>query len=588
MLRTHTCGELRLEHVGLTVTICGWVQRVRNKGKLLWVDLRDRYGITQLILEEGVVDPTLLQQCRVLGREDVIKIQGKVIARKAPNPNLSTGEIEISGERLERLNTSKVPPFLIGTETDGGEELRMRYRYLDLRRPPLRDNLIFRHQVLQLTRAYLNQKQFLELETPLLIKSTPEGARDFVVPSRMQPGQYYALPQSPQTFKQLLMIAGFDRYYQLARCLRDEDIRADRQPEFTQIDCELSFVMQEDILNIFEGFIHHLFQHCRNLELPRFPRISYAQAMQQYGTDKPDLRFGMPFVELTHLVRKQGGFRMFEEAALIVGICAPRCAGYTRKQLDHLSDFVKKPQIGSNGLVYVKYNLDGSFKSSVDQFFSQAQLATWTEALQAQKGDLLLLLAGDPDPTRQALSALRLKLGDELGLRDSTQFSPLWVVDFPLLEWNEEKQRYQARHHPFTAPQSTDIHLLENCPEAVHAQAYDLVINGVEVGGGSIRIDNRVLQEKLLHILGFSPKEAEQQFGCLLEALAYGAPPHGGIAIGVDRLCALLRGDESIRSFIAFPKNNAGRDVMLQAPAPLSQEQLQELSINFIKNSVDA
>lgn len=580
MTRTHTCGELRLAHVGFTVTLCGWVQRVRDKGGILWLDLRDRYGITQLIFEEGVAATTPIQQARELGREYVIRVQGIVITRSAKNPQMLTGDIEVQVQTLELLNAAKTPPFLVEAETDGGEELRMQYRYLDLRRPPLQNNLMLRHQVMQQTRAYLNQQQFLEIETPMLIKSTPEGARDFVVPSRMHPGQFYALPQSPQTFKQLLMVAGFDRYYQLVRCLRDEDLRADRQPEFTQIDCELSFITQEDILVIFEGLVQYLFQHIKSVELPQFLRMTYAKAMQLYGTDKPDLRFGMPFVELTHLVQQQG-FRVFDEAALVVGICAQGCAGYTRKELDQLTVFVKQPQVGANGLVYVKYNPDGSLKSSVDKFFSQAQLAAWAEALQAQPGDLLLVLAGEPQATRQALAALRLRMGDELGLRDKTQFAPLWVVDFPLLEWEPAIQRYHARHHPFTSPQPADTPLLDTYPESVRANAYDLVINGVEIGGGSIRICNRAVQEKLLRILGFSPEEAVQQFGFLLEALEYGAPPHGGIALGLDRLCALLGGDESIRSFIAFPKNNAGRDVMLQTPASISQEQLQELGIKL-------
>jgi aspartyl-tRNA synthetase len=580
MARTHTCGELGLNHVGLTVTLCGWVQRVRDKGGLLWVDLRDRYGITQLIFEEGAAAPTLIQKARELKREYVVKVQGMVIRRNASNLHMVTGAIEVQVQTLRILNVAKTPPFLVEAETDGKEELRMQYRYLDLRRPPLQNNLMLRHQVMQQTRTYLNQRQFLEIETPVLIKSTPEGARDFVVPSRMHPGEFYALPQSPQTCKQLLMIAGFDRYYQFAKCFRDEDLRADRQPEFTQIDCELSFITQEDILAIFEELVKYLFRHIKNIELPQFPRMPYAKAMQLYGTDKPDLRFGMPFAELTHLGQKQG-FRVFDEAALVVGICVQGCAGYTRKQLDQLTDFVKQPQVGASGLVYVKYNSDGSLKSSVDTFFDQAQLTTWVEALQAQPGDLILVLAGETQVTRGALAALRLKVADELGLRNKTQFAPLWVVDFPLLEWDAATQRYHARHHPFTAPQPADIPLLEKQPEAVHANAYDLVINGVEIGGGSIRICNRVVQEKLLRILGFSPEEAEQQFGFLLEALAYGTPPHGGIALGFDRLCSLLGGDESIRSFIAFPKNNAGRDLMLKAPAPIAQDQLQELGITL-------
>ena len=581
--RTHTCGELRLKHVGLTVTLCGWVQRVRDKGGLLWLDLRDHYGITQLVVEEEAASPTLIQKARELRREYVVQVQGMVMARNVGNPRMVTGVIEVAVQMLEILNTSKTPPFLVEAETDGREELRMQYRYLDLRRPPLQNNLMLRHKVMQQTRAYLNQKQFIEIETPILIKSTPEGARDFVVPSRMHPGEFYALPQSPQTFKQLLMVAGFDRYYQFARCFRDEDLRADRQLEFTQIDCELSFVTQEDILVIFEELVKYLFRHIKNVELPQWPRMPYAKVMQLYGTDKPDLRFGMPFVELTHLGQKQG-FRVFDESALVVGICVQGCAGYTRKQLDQLTDFVKQPQIGASGLVYVKYDASGSLKSSVDKFFAHAQLATWAEAMQAQPGDLILVLAGETQATRQALAALRLRMADELGLRNKAQFAPLWVVDFPLLEWNAATQRYHARHHPFTAPQPADIPLLEKRPEAVHANAYDLVINGVEIGGGSIRICNRALQEKLLHILGFSPEEAEQQFGFLLDAFEYGAPPHGGIALGLDRLCSLLGGDESIRSFIAFPKNNAGRDLMLKAPAPIAQDQLQELGIMLSKD----
>jgi aspartyl-tRNA synthetase len=573
MARTHTCGELRLAHVGLTVTLCGWVQRVRDKGRLLWIDLRDRYGVTQLIFEEGNTAPTLLQTAKELGREYVVQVQGMVVAKNASNPHMPTGAIEVQVQKLEIINTSKTPPFLVEAETDGGEELRMQYRYLDLRRPTLQSNLILRHQVMQQTRSYLNERHFLEIETPILIKSTPEGARDFVVPSRMHPDHFYALPQSPQIFKQLLMVAGFDRYYQLAKCFRDEDLRADRQLEFTQIDCELSFATQEDILFIFEGLVRHLFQHIKNITLPPFPRLAYAKAMQLYGTDKPDLRFGMPFVELTHLVQQQG-FHVFDAAMLVAGICVQGCSGYNRKQLDQLIEFVKHPQVGASGLVYVRYNADGSITSSVDKFFDRIQLLTWIQAMQAKPGDLILILAGETQTTRQALSALRLRMGHELGLRDSAKFAPLWVVDFPLLEWDAATQRYHARHHPFTAPQPEDIPLLEKQPEAVHANAYDLVINGVEIGGGSIRICNRAMQERLFHILGFSPREAEQQFGFLLEALEYGAPPHSGIALGLDRLCALLGDDDSIRSFIAFPKNNAGRDVMLKTPALIAQEAL--------------
>lgn len=578
MLRTHTCGELCLEHVGLSVVLCGWIQRIRDKGGLVWLDLRDRYGLTQLILAADTSASELIQQAHVLGREYVIQVKGTVIARSAKNPHMPTGAIEVQVETLTILNPAKTPPFLIEKETDGGEELRMQYRYLDLRRPPLQDNLMLRHQIMQQIRTYLNQQQFLEVETPMLIKSTPEGARDFIVPSRMHPGQYYALPQSPQTFKQLLMVAGCDRYYQLVRCFRDEDLRADRQPEFTQLDCELSFVTQEDILGIFEDLMQYLFKSMKHPTLGPFSRLSYTEAIQQYGTDKPDIRFGMPFVALTHLVQGSG-FRVFDEAALVVGLCAQGCASYTRKQLDQLTDFVKQPQVGAHGLVYVKYNTDGSLKSSVDRFYSQEQLAMWAEAMQAQPGDLLLILAGATQATRQALSELRLKLGDDLGLRDKTQFAPVWVVDFPLLEWDTTAQRYQAKHHPFTSPRPADIALLEERPEAVHAQAYDLVINGVEIGGGSMRIHERSLQARIFKALGFSSEAAQQQFGCLMDAFEYGAPPHGGIALGFDRLCALLGGKDSIRSFIAFPKNNAGRDVMIKAPASIADEQLRELGI---------
>ena len=549
----------------------------------MWIDLRDGYGLTQLILEERISAPELIQQARVLGREYVIQAHGIVVERTAKNKHIATGDIEVRVQALAILNPAKTPPFLIEEETDGGEELRMQYRYLDLRRTPLRDNLLLRHQVMQQTCTYLDRQQFIEIETPTLIRSTPEGARDFVVPSRMHQGQFYALPQSPQTFKQLLMVAGFDRYYQLVRCFRDEDLRADRQPEFTQIDCELSFVAQEDILGIFEGLIQYLFKSIKNLTLGPFSRMSYAEAMQQYGTDKPDLRFGMPFVELTHLVQGQS-FQVLDEAKLVVGICAQGCASYTRKQLDQLTEFVRQPQLGAKGLIYVKYNPGGSLKSCVDKFYSQEQLATWAEAMQAQPGDLLLILAGGSQTTRQALSELRLKLGDDLGLRDKTQFVPVWVVDFPLLEWDTTAQRYQAKHHPFTSPKPEDIALLEERPEAVRANAYDLVINGVEIGGGSIRIHERSLQERVFRVLGFSSEEAKQQFGFLMDAFEYGAPPHGGIAFGLDRLCALLGGGDSIRSFIAFPKNNAGRDVMIKAPAPIAEEQLRELGIKLLKS----
>ncbi|MEM7382903.1 MAG: aspartate--tRNA ligase [Bacteroidota bacterium] len=580
MLRTHTCGELGLDQVGCDVTLCGWIQRTRDKGAILWIDLRDRYGTTQLILGEGTAAPELIQQARTAGREYVIQVRGVVIERVAKNRQMPTGDIEVQVREFAVLNPAKTPPFLIESTTDGGEALRMQFRYLDLRRAPLRDNLVLRHQVMRHVRAYLDQHQFVEIETPLLIKSTPEGARDFVVPSRMHPGQFYALPQSPQTCKQLLMVAGFDRYYQLARCLRDEDLRADRQPEFTQVDCELSFVRQADILSIFEGLMRHLFRGIGNVALGPFSQITYAEAVQRYGTDKPDLRFGMPFVELTQLVQGHG-CQMLDGVALVVGICVPGCAGYTRKQLDELTAFVRQPQLGAQGLIYVKYQGGGSLKSSVDKFYTPAQLIRWAEAMQAKPGDLLLILAGEPSATRQALAELRLKLGDDLGLRDRAQFVPVWIVDFPLFVWDGTAHRYQARHHPFAAPNPADVALLETQPEAIRAHAYDLVINGSEVGGGSIRIHERSLQEKVLQVLGFSAAEAQQQFGFLLDALEYGAPPHGGIAFGLDRLCALLSGEDAIRSVIAFPKNSAGRDVMLQAPASIAPEQLQALGIKL-------
>ncbi len=561
MLRTHTCGELRAAHAGTAVTLCGWVQRLRDKGGMLWLDLRDRYGITQLVCEDGVTAPALLEQVRALGREYVIQVQGTVIGRSAPNPDLPTGDVEVQIQTLSVLNAAETPPFLIETATDGGEELRMQYRYLDLRRAPLQANLRLRHQVMLHTRRYLNEQQFLEIETPMLIKSTPEGARDFVVPARLHPGQYYALPQSPQLLKQLLMVAGFDRYYQLVKCFRDEDLRADRQPEFTQIDCELSFVTQEDVLQCFEGLIRRLFQEIMQQQLPAFARMTYAEALQQYGTDKPDVRFGMPLVTLTSVVQGRG-FPLFDDAPFVAGLCATGCADYSRRQLDAL-------RTQAPGLVYAKCLPDGTFKSSAAKFFDQAQLAAWAATLQAQPGDLLLLLAGEPATTRQALAALRLRLGDALGLRDPAHYAPVWIIDFPLLAWSAEEQRYQALHHPFTAPQAADLPLLQQRPEAVRAQAYDLVINGVEIGGGSIRIAEKAVQERMLQLLGLQPTA----FGFLLEALSYGAPPHGGIALGLDRLCAMLGGYESIRPFIAFPKNNAGRDVMLQAPSPLPATQ---------------
>jgi aspartyl-tRNA synthetase len=578
MLRTHTCGDLRISDVNKQVTLSGWVQRSRDKGGMLWIDLRDRYGITQLFFDESKSTPELLEKARSVGREFVIQASGKVIERVSKNPKIPTGDIEIFVEKLEVLNPAKLPPFLIEDETDGGEDLRMKYRYLDLRRSVVRKSLELRHKVASETRNYMNAQEFIEVETPVLIKSTPEGARDFVVPSRLNPGEFYALPQSPQTFKQLLMVSGFDRYYQIVKCFRDEDLRADRQPEFTQIDCEMSFVTQEDILNTFEGLTRHLFRTIKGVELKEFPRMTYAEAEKLYGSDKPDTRFGMKFVEITDSVKGKG-FPVFDSAELVVGINAEGCAKYTRKEVDELTEFVKKPQIGAKGLVYVRINEDGSVKSSVDKFYSEDELKVWAEKFNAKKGDLLLILAGNAKQTRSALNELRLEMGKRLGLRNKEDFSVLWVVDFPLLEWSEEENRWFAMHHPFTSPKPEDIQLLESNPGAVRANAYDLVINGVEVGGGSIRIYNRDLQEQMFKILGFSEEEARAQFGFLMEAFEFGAPPHGGIAFGFDRLCSLFGGADSIRDFIAFPKNNSGRDVMIDSPSPISQKQFDELYI---------
>lgn len=578
MLRSHTCGELRMEHVNQPVSLCGWVQTKRDKGGMVWIDLRDRYGVTQLIFEEGKTDPQLLEKIRSLGREFVVKAEGKVVERVAKNDKIPTGNIEVRVENLDILNPAKLPPFLIEDETDGGDDLRMKYRYLDLRRNAVRKNLELRHQMMRQTRTYMDSKNFIEVETPVLIKSTPEGARDFVVPSRMNPGEFYALPQSPQTFKQLLMVSGFDRYYQIVKCFRDEDLRADRQPEFTQIDCEMSFITQEDILNTFEGLVKHLFKQVKGIELTNLARMSYADAMKYYGNDKPDTRFEMRFTELNE-VAKGKDFSVFNDAELIVGICAKGCAEYTRKQLDELTEFVKRPQIGAKGLVYVRYNADGSIKSSIDKFYSEADLKVWAEKMQAAPGDLLLIISGEANKARKALSELRLEMGERLGLRDKSTYSCLWVLDFPLLEWGEEEQRWFAMHHPFTSPKPEDIHLLESDPGKVRANAYDMVINGVEVGGGSIRIHNRELQAKMFSHLGFTDEEARRQFGFLMEAFEYGAPPHGGIAFGFDRLCSLFGGADSIRDFIAFPKNNSGRDVMIDTPSTISNAQLEELSI---------
>lgn len=581
MLRTYTCGQLRLADSGKRVTLSGWVQRIRDKGGMIWIDLRDRYGITQLIFDESKTDAALIEKVRSLGREYVITASGNVVERFAKNDKLPTGEIEIVVDDLQVLNASKVPPFTIEDDTDGGEELRMKYRYLDLRRTPVRKNLELRHKMMQETRRYLDGQQFIEVETPVLIKSTPEGARDFVVPSRIHEGEFYALPQSPQTFKQLLMVSGYDRYFQIVKCFRDEDLRADRQPEFTQIDCEMSFVEQEDILHTFEGLIRHLFQSVMQVDIGEVQRMTYDDAMRLYGNDKPDIRFGMQFCEITELAQGKG-FPVFDSAALVVGICAKGLAGYTRKQVDELTEFVKRPQIGAKGLVYVRYQEDGSLKSSVDKFYTEEDLKNWASAMNAEPGDLMLIMAGERRPTQSALSELRLKLGNDLNLRDKKQYKALWVLDFPLLEWDEDSQRFHAMHHPFTSPRKDQMHLLDTDPGAVKANAYDMVINGVEVGGGSIRIYDRGIQQKMFNCLGFTEEEARNQFGFLMEAFEYGAPPHGGIAYGFDRLCALFGGSDSIRDFIAFPKNNAGRDVMIDSPSPISQDQLKELHLDVV------
>ncbi len=579
MLRTHNCGELTMTDVAKQVTLCGWVQKSRDLGGMTFIDLRDRYGLTQLVFNMDV-NAELCEAARKLGREYVISVTGQVAERSNKNLKMSTGEIEIIVDEVKVLNVSKTPPFTIEDTSDGGEELRMKYRYLDLRRNPNRENLELRHKMSIETRMYLNDQKFIEIETPCLIKSTPEGARDFVVPSRMNQGEFYALPQSPQTFKQLLMVAGYDRYFQIVRCFRDEDLRADRQPEFTQIDCEMSFVTREDILETFEGLTKNLFKKVKGIDITEFPRMTYADAMKYYGSDKPDLRFEMKFVELNDLAKGKG-FKVFDDAELVVGICVKGCAEYSRKQLDELTDFVRKPQIGANGMVYVKFNADGSIGSSVSKFFTEDDLKAWGEAFGAEKNDLVLVLAGNLEKTQTALSGLRLEMGSRLGLRKNTEFKPLWVVDFPLLEWDEETQRFYAKHHPFTSPVPEDIAMLDTDPGKVNANAYDLVINGVEIGGGSIRIHNRDLQKRMFEVLGFTDEEAQKQFGFLMNAFEYGAPPHGGIAFGFDRFCAVLGGSESIRDFIAFPKNNSGRDVMADAPSTISQEQLKELNIKL-------
>lgn len=587
MLRTHTCGELRLTNKNQTITLCGWVQKTRNLGGMTFIDLRDRYGITQLTFNLDW-DKALCEEARTLSREFVLQITGEVIERESKNLNNPTGEIEIKVTQLNILNAASTPPFTIEDGTDGGDELRMKYRYLDLRRTVVRKNLELRHRMAIETRNYLDKQLFLEVETPVLIKSTPEGARDFVVPSRMNKGQFYALPQSPQTFKQLLMVSGFDRYYQIVKCFRDEDLRADRQPEFTQIDCEMSFVEQEDILQTFEGLTKHLFKTVKGIDLPPFPRMTYSDAMNYYGNDKPDTRFEMKLVDIKHLTTGKN-FKVFDEAELVVAICAKGAAEYTRKQLDELTEWVKRPQIGATGLIYARVNTDGSIKSSVDKFYTEEDLKQWAKACNASAGDLILILAGKTDKTRKAMSELRLEMGTRLGLRDKNKFACLWVVDFPLLEWNEGdpnlpdslRGRWVAKHHPFTSPKPEDIELLKTNPGEVRANAYDIVINGVEVGGGSIRIYNKNLQALMFETLGFTKEEAQNQFGFLMNAFEYGAPPHGGIAFGFDRLCSLFGGAESIRDFIAFPKNNSGRDMMIDAPSLISGEQLNELAISL-------
>ena len=579
MWRTNTCGELNIKNVGEKVTLSGWVQKNRDLGGMTFIDLRDRYGITQLAFNMDD-NSELCEKARKLGREFVIKASGVVIERSSKNKNIPTGEIEIKVSELTILNASKTPPFTIEDKTDGGDELRMKYRYLDIRRNPVKENLMLRHRVSTETRKYLDEQGFCEVETPYLIKSTPEGARDFVVPSRMNEGQFYALPQSPQTFKQLLMVAGMDKYYQIVKCFRDEDLRADRQPEFTQIDCEMAFVEQEEILNMFEGLCRHLLKEVKGVELNEFPRMTYDDAMKMYGSDKPDIRFGMKFREMNE-VCQQNNFVVFDSAELVVGITVKGGASFSRKQLDKLTDFVKTPQVGATGLVYCKCNEDGTFKSSVDKFFSQEDLNNWADTCKSSSGDLILIMAGEKDKTRKAFSTLRLHLAEELELRNPEEFSPLWVLDFPLLEWDEDTNRYHAMHHPFTSPKPNDIEKLDTDPVAVRANAYDLVMNGNEIGGGSIRIHDRDLQKLMFKHLGFTDEQAKDQFGFLMEAFEYGAPPHGGIAFGFDRLCAIMEGKESIRDFIAFPKNNSGRDIMIDSPSVIDEEQLKELNIKL-------
>lgn len=580
MYRTHTNGELRIQDIDKTITLAGWVQKIRNKGFMIWVDLRDRYGITQLIFDEERSPKAVIETATKLGREFVIQVTGTVIERESKNPNMPTGDIEILVSEISILNESLTPPFTIEDETDGGEEIRMKYRYLDIRRNPVRENIVFRHKVTMAVRTYLSNCNFIEVETPYLIKSTPEGARDFIVPSRVNKGQFYALPQSPQTFKQLLMIGGLDKYFQIVKCFRDEDLRADRQPEFTQIDCEMAFVEQDDILNTFEGLTCHLLKEIRGIDIGEFPKMTYDQAMQKYGTDKPDIRFGMEIGEL-NTVTQHKDFNVFNQAELVVGIAIPGGNSYSRKEIDKLTDWVKRPQVGALGMVYCRCNEDGSYKSSVDKFYDKNDLTQWAQVTGAKKGDLICILSGETTKVRTQLSALRMELAEQLGLRKPDEFAPLWIIDFPLLEWDEETQRYHAMHHPFTSPKPGQMELLKTHPGDVKANAYDLVLNGNEIGGGSIRIHDKETQAKMFDYLGFTPEEAKAQFGFLMDAFQYGAPPHGGIAFGLDRLVAILGGQETIRDFIAFPKNNSGRDVMIDAPAKIDQAQLEELSLQL-------
>ena len=582
MYRSHNCGELRISNLEQEVSLSGWVQKVRDKGFFIWIDLRDRYGITQLILDKERSSNEIFDLGKTIGREYVINVKGLVIERSSKNPKIKTGEIEVLVSELVILNSSKTPPFTIEDQTDGGEELRMKYRYLDIRRPVLKNNLILRHKITQEVRKYLSDKMFLEIETPYLIKSTPEGARDFVVPSRMNGGEFYALPQSPQTFKQLLMVAGLDKYFQIVKCFRDEDLRADRQPEFTQIDCEMSFVNQDDVLNSFEGLIKHLFSSIKNINLDKFPRMSYDEAIKNYGTDKPDLRYEMKFVELNDVTQHKD-FNIFNSAELVVGFVVKSGNSFSRKDLDKYTDWVKRPQIGASGLVYMRVQDDGTYKSSVDKFYDESDLKQWAKISDAKAGDILFILCGDSENVRKQLGALRVHVADNLNLKDPEQFTPLWVVDFPLLEWDEESNSYHAMHHPFTSPKSEHIELIDSDPSAVRADAYDLVLNGNEIGGGSIRIHDKKIQQKMFDCLGFSKEEAEKQFGFLMNAFEYGAPPHGGIAFGLDRIVALMGGQEIIRDFIAFPKNNSGRDIMIDSPSTISDEQMKELQLKSTK-----